>query len=94
MCPSSLEGAVRIKLLTEGFVVTGAPAFLKHVPLLGGALRGICVRAVKRLVEVIPLFLGMLLCCAALSQGLVMSSLVLAAMAVIGRASSVLLSLL
>ncbi len=29
----------------------GAPAFLKHVPLLGGALRGICVRAVKRMVE-------------------------------------------
>ncbi len=29
----------------------GAPAFLKHVPLVGGALRGICVRAVKRMVE-------------------------------------------
>ena len=33
----------------------GAPAFLAHVPILGGALRGICVRAVKRLVEVIAL---------------------------------------
>ena len=30
----------------------GAPAFLAHVPILGGALRGICVRAVKRMVEV------------------------------------------
>ncbi len=30
----------------------GAPAFLAHVPILGSALRGICVRAVKRMVEV------------------------------------------
>jgi hypothetical protein len=29
----------------------GVPAFLKHVPVLGNALRGISVRAVKRLVE-------------------------------------------
>ena len=33
----------------------GAPAFLAHVPILGGALRGICVRAVKRMVEVMSL---------------------------------------
>ena len=28
------------------------PAFMKHVPVLGGVLRNICVRAAKRMVEV------------------------------------------
>ncbi|CAL8471252.1 g10794 [Coccomyxa elongata] len=37
--------------LEQDILPAGAPAFLKHVPLVGGALRGICVRAVKRMVE-------------------------------------------
>ncbi|KAK9918761.1 hypothetical protein WJX75_006665 [Coccomyxa subellipsoidea] len=37
--------------LEQDILPAGAPAFLKHVPLLGNALRGICVRAVKRMVE-------------------------------------------
>ncbi|CAK0785742.1 hypothetical protein CVIRNUC_008953 [Coccomyxa viridis] len=38
-------------VLDQDILPAGAPAFLAHVPILGGALRGICVRAVKRLVE-------------------------------------------
>lgn len=37
--------------LEQDILPAGAPAFLKHVPLVGGALRSICVRAVKRMVE-------------------------------------------
>eukprot|EP00884_Botryococcus_braunii_P014079 jgi/Botrbrau1/22672/Bobra.0132s0016.1 len=38
-------------VLEQDILPAGVPAFLKHVPVLGHALRGISVRAVKRLVE-------------------------------------------
>ena len=58
-CNRSAWCASALQALGCGFdsshTCAGAPAFLAHVPILGGALRGICVRAVKRLVEVIVL---------------------------------------
>ena len=38
-------------MLQDRVVHAGMPPFLKHVPVLGGVLRGICVRAVQRMLE-------------------------------------------
>lgn len=38
-------------VLEQDILPRGVPSFLKHVPVLGSALRGVCVRAVQRMVE-------------------------------------------